>query len=166
MTQIRHRLWTLAREPEGPLACYLDSFAESLNAAGFKPLLISRQIRIAADFSAWLESQAIHAESVSDDYVRQFLGSLTHRLAVRQGGAAALRRLVDFLRRRGICSAPKDPGKATAIQRIVAEYANHLRDDQGLANGYSHPLLLVRWSFLSERFGVGPVRRSARTERN
>ena len=130
MTQIRHRLWTLAREPEGPLAWYLDSFAESLDAAGFKPLLISRQIRIAADFSAWLASHAIHAESVSDDYVRQFLGSLTHRLAVRQGGAAALRRLVDFLRRRGICSAPKDPGKATAIQGVVAEYANHLRDDQ------------------------------------
>jgi integrase/recombinase XerD len=157
MTQIRHRLWTLAREPEGPLAWYLDSFAESLDAAGFKSILISRQIRIAADFSAWLESQAIHAESVSDDYVRQFLGSLTHRLAVRQGGAAALRRLVDFLRRRGICSAPKDPGKATAIQGVVAEYANHLRDDQGLATGTRTHYCSFAESFLSERFGVGPV---------
>src|SRR5271165_6295702 len=135
MMQVCHRLWTLAREPEGPLVRYLDPFAESLDAEGFKRLLIGRQIRIAADFSLWLQSQAIPVEAVSDDQVRQFLGSLTHRLVVRQGGAAALWRLVDFLRRRGICSAPRDPGKATAIQRIVAEYANHLRDDQGLTTG-------------------------------
>ena len=157
MTQIWHRLWTLAREPEGPLVRYLDFFAESLDAEGFKPPLIGRQIRIAADFSRWLQFQAIPVESVSDDYVRQFLGSLTHRLAVRQGGAAALWRLVDFLRRRGICSAPKDPGKATAIQQIVAEYASHLRDDQGLAMGTSPTTARSLESFLSERFGAGPV---------
>jgi len=155
--QVCHRLWTLAREPEGPLVRYLDPFAESLDAEGFKRLLIGRQIRIAADFSLWLQSQAIPVEAVSDDQVRQFLGSLTHRLVVRQGGAAALWRLVDFLRRRGICSAPRDPGKATAIQRIVAEYANHLRDDQGLTTGTLTNYCSFAESFLSERFGAGPV---------
>jgi len=157
MMQVCHRLWTLAREPEGPLVRYLDPFAESLDAEGFKRLLIGRQIRIAADFSLWLQSQAIPVEAVSDDQVRQFLGSLTHRLVVRQGGAAALWRLVDFLRRRGICSAPRDPGKATAIQRIVAEYANHLRDDQGLTTGTLTNYCSFAESFLSERFGAGPV---------
>jgi integrase/recombinase XerD len=157
MMQICHRLWTLAREPEGPLVRYLDPFAESLEAEGFKRLLIGRQIRIAADFSRWLQSQAIPVEAVSDDHVRQFLGNLTHRLVVRQGGAAALWRLVDFLRRRGICSAPSDPGKATAIQRIVAEYASHLRDDQGLATGTLTNYCSFAESFLSERFGAGPV---------
>jgi integrase/recombinase XerD len=135
----------------------LDSFAEFLDAEGFKRLHISRQIRVAADFSRWLQSQAIPDEAVSDDHVRQFLGSLTHRLVVRQGGAAALWRLVDFLHGRGICSAPRAPGKTTAIQRIVAEYASHLRDDQGLATGTLTHYCSFAESFLSERFGAGPV---------
>ena len=62
MTQICHRLWTLAREPEGPLVRYLDIFAESLDGEGFKQPLIGRQIRIAADFSRWLQSQVIPVE--------------------------------------------------------------------------------------------------------
>jgi hypothetical protein len=103
MMQICHRLWTLAWEHEGPLVRYLDSFAGSLDSEGFKRLLIGRQIRIAADFSRWLQSQAIPVEAVSVGHVRQLLGSLTHRLVVRQGGAAALWRLVDLLRRRDIC---------------------------------------------------------------
>ena len=115
MFQICGRLWTLARVPEGPLVRYLDSFVESLDAEGFKRPSIGQQIRVVTDFSRWLQSQSIPVEAASDDHVRQFLGSLTHRCAVRQGGAAALWRLMEFLRRRGICSAPKDPGKTTAI---------------------------------------------------
>ena len=60
------------------------------------------------------------------------------------------------LRRRGICYC-RDPGKATAIQRIVAEYANHLRDDQGLTTGTLTNYCSFAKSFLSEQFGAGPV---------
>ena len=157
MFQICDRLWTLARVPEGPLVRYLDSFVESLDAEGFKRPSIGQQIRVVTDFSRWLQSQSIPVEAASDDHVRQFLGSLTHRCAVRQGGAAALWRLMEFLRRRGICSAPKDPGKTTAIQGIVSEYASHLREDRGLAAGTLTHYCSFAESFLSERYGTGPV---------
>jgi site-specific recombinase XerD len=157
MFQICDRLWTLAWVPEGPLVRYLDSFVESLDVEGFKRPSIGQQIRVVADFSRWLQSQAIPVEAAADDHVRQFLGSLTHRCVVRQGGAAALWRLMGFLRRRGICSAPKDAGKATAIQGIVAEYASHLREDRGLAAGTLTHYCSFAESFLSERYGTGPV---------
>jgi len=157
MTQICHRLWTLAREPEGPLVLYLDAFAVSLDGDGFKQLHIGRQIRIVADFSRWLQSEAIPVELVSDDHVTQFLASLSHRSVVRKGGAAALCRLVGFLRSRVICSVPIGAGKARPIQKIVAAYASYLRDVQGLAMGTLTRYRSFAEFFLSERFGDGPV---------
>lgn len=157
MIQACDRLWTLVGEPEGPLVPYLDSFAASLDAEGFKRHLISRQIRIVTYFSCWLQSTEIAVAAVTDDHVRLFLGGLTTRSVVHQGGAATLRRLVAFLRLQGICPAPKDPEGATAVQRIVVDYANHLRDDQGRAPGTLTQYCAFAESFLSERFGTGPV---------
>ncbi len=45
------RLWTLARDPEGPLVGYLDTFARWLNEQGFERHWLGRQVRAAAQFS-------------------------------------------------------------------------------------------------------------------
>jgi site-specific recombinase XerD len=157
MTQERHPKWTLAREGEGPLVQYLDSFAESLDAQGFKTHSIDRKIRVVADFSRWLQSRAILIEAISDNHVRQFIDGLTHLSAVRQGSVAALWRLMDFLHCQGICPALRDSNKTTAVQQIVEQYTNYLRSDRGLATGTIINYCTFAESFLSERFGVGLV---------
>ncbi len=44
----------LSHSPEGPLAMYIGSFADSLGAIGYAAPSIRHQVRIAACFSQWL----------------------------------------------------------------------------------------------------------------
>ena len=157
MNQLCGRLWVLAREPEGPLVPYLDTFAKSLDAAGFKRHLLGRQIRVIAHFSRWLQSEEIAVEAVTDDHAGLFLGMPAQRKAAGKGGAATLRRFVDFLRRLDICTTPTEPGISTQIERIVAEYAKHLRQDRCLSPGTIGQYCRFAKSFLSERFEGLPV---------
>lgn len=161
MDQVGGKLWVLAREPEGPLVAYLDSFAEWLDSEGFKRHLIGRQIRVVAYFSRWLESKEIGVETMTEDHARQFLCEPDQRGTVEQCGAATLRRLVGFLRRMGVSPPPIASRVPTPIELIIAAYAAHLQQDQCLS-----PKTLVQYcpvaeAFLSERFGTGPVDLSA-----
>ena len=69
----RGRVWTLAREPEGPLAAYLDQFAGLLDGQGFERHGLGQQIRAAARFSRWLQLHQVAAEAVTDEHARCFL---------------------------------------------------------------------------------------------
>ena len=157
MNQVSDRLWGLAQEPEGPLVAYLDSFAKALDAEGFKRSVIGLQIRIVAYFSRWLQSKEIAVEAMTDVDVKLFLGERVQPSIVRQEGAATLRRFVEFLRRQGICPTPEEPGVTTAIQQIVAEYAEYLRYDRCLSPSTLSLYCPFAEAFLSERFGTGPV---------
>ncbi len=111
------RLWTLAREPEGPLAAYLDAFARLLDGQGFKRRGLGQQIRAAARFSRWLQSHQFSAEIMSDEHAQRFLDDPTEQGFVRQGAAATLGRLLVFLRELGVCSA------APAASTLVCQQA-------------------------------------------
>jgi integrase/recombinase XerD len=157
MEKTKDRLWTLLRTPEGPLAPYFDSFAQMLDAQGFKRHLLSRQIRDAAKFSRWLQMERVGLEAVTDEHIQRFLRDPKQLTSVRQGTGASLRRMMDFLRQRGATSRPEAPCELTPIQKIVAEYVGYLRREQGLSDA-----TLIQYSpfaerFLSECFGVGPV---------
>ncbi len=88
------RLWTLARVPDGPLAAYLDAFATQLDKQGFRRGGLGQQMRAAARFSHWLQTEDIAAEFVTDEDVRRFLDEPAQRGFVVQGAAATLRRLM------------------------------------------------------------------------
>ena len=149
--------WTLAREPEGPLADHLDTFARRLHEQGFKRRVIGVHVRTAARFSRWLQAEHVAAADLTDEHARCFLEKLEYRERVRLGVAATLRRLIEVLRRLGVCCSPTAISEPTPIERIVAAFANHLGKDQGLSTRTLVQYCPVAKSFLSERFGTGPV---------
>jgi integrase/recombinase XerD len=149
--------WTLAREPEGPLADHLDTFARQLHEQGFEPRVIGVHIRTAARFSRWLQAEHVAAEALTDEHARRFLEKLEYRERVRLGAAATLRRLIEVLRGLGVCGTATTISELTPIERIVAAFANHLRKDQELSVRTLVQYCPVAKSFLSERFGTGPV---------
>lgn len=151
------RLWTLAREPDGPLAPYLDAFARQLDEHGFQRSGLGRQIRAAARFSHWLQAEDIAAELVTDDHVRRFLDEPAQRGFVVQGAAATLRRLIDFLRCLDVCGAPATRAELTPVEQTIAAYAGHLQKDQGLSDRTLLQYCPFAKAFLSERFGTGSV---------
>jgi integrase/recombinase XerD len=156
MQSERGRLWALAREPEGPLAPYLDQFARLLDRQGFKRRGLGQQVRAAARFSRWLQGHQVAADAVTDEHARRFLDDAGEQGFVRQGAAATLRRLLDFLRQLEVCGAAA-PNVPTPVQQTIAAYGGYLQKLLGLSARTLVQYGSFAEAFLSEHFGCGPV---------
>ncbi len=132
-------------------------FATQLDKQGFRRGGLGQQMRAAARFSHWLQTEDIAAEFVTDEDVRRFLDEPAQRGFVVQGAAATLRRLIDFLRRLNVCGAPTTPADLTPVEQIIAAYAGHLQKDQALSDRTLLQYCPFAEAFLSERFGTGSV---------
>ncbi len=157
MNQVVERLWVLLHDPEGPLVPYLDSFARSLDEQGFKRHLLGRQIRVAANFSKWLQTEDVAAENVTDEHARHFFERSARQQSVRRGEFATLRRLMDFLGQLGVTRPLPEHKEATPIQRTVAAFATYLREERALSEKTLIQYCPFIERFLSARFGQGPV---------
>jgi len=157
MNQVVERLWVLLHEPEGPLAPYLDSFARSLDEQGFKRRVIGLQIRVAANFSQWLEAEEVAAKDATEEHARHFLEGSARQRSVRRGEFATLRRLMDFLGQLGVTPPLPEHDEATPIQQAVGAFAVYLRQVRALSDKTLIQYCPFIERFLSERFGQGPV---------
>lgn len=157
MEHVVDRLWVLRREPEGPLASYLDAFASFLDEQGFKRHLLGRQIRVAANFSKWLLSEDIASADANDAHIQLFLRGPTRRRTVRCGEFAILRRLLGFLNQLGITRPLPGRDSATPVQRAVAAFAVYLREERALCDKTLIQYCPFVERLLSGRFGHGPV---------
>jgi len=157
MKQVVERLWALLHEPEGPLVPYLDAFARSLDEQGFKRRLISPQIRVAANFSQWLQAKEVTAQEVTDEHVQRFFEGYARKQSVKRGEFAALRRLMELLGRLSVICPRPEHNESTPIQQAVDAFTTYLRQEQALCDK-----TLIQYGpfiehFLSKRFGQGPV---------
>jgi len=157
MNQVVDILWVLLHDPEGPLVPYLDSFAKSLDEQGFKRHLLSRQIRVTANFSKWLQAEEVAARDVTDEHVRRFFENSARQQSVRRGEFATLRRLMDFLGQLGVIHPLPEHEEATAIQQTVSAFAAYLRQERALSEKTLIQYCPFIERFLSERFDHGPV---------
>ncbi len=157
MNQVVERLWVLLHEPEGPLVPYLDLFARSLDEQGFKRRIIRRQIRVAANFSKWLEAEDIAAQDVTDEHVEHFFEGPARQRSVQRGEFAALRRLMDLLGQLGVIRPLAEQNEPTPIQHAVGAFAAYLREERALSDKTLIQYCPFIERFLSARFDQGPV---------
>lgn len=149
----------LARAPDGPLAAYIGTFAESQRTLGYAPGSIHRQALLAACFSHWLKRQGVALRQVRSDHTLRFLRCRARRVRIAPGNAAALRHLLEFLRGQGVIRAERIPvPHLTAVGRCVLSYVQYLRDMRALANATIVNYVPFVRGFLEHRFGDGPVR--------
>jgi integrase/recombinase XerD len=108
----------LARAPEGLLAVYIGPFAKSLKKQGYSPQSIHRQVLIAACFSGWLTHRQSALRGIFSDLAAKYLRYRARRVRPSLGDAAALKHLLEFLRRERVipveedCPMPDDLGGA------------------------------------------------------
>jgi hypothetical protein len=70
----------------------------------------------------------------------QYLHYRARRVRPCAGDAAALRHLIDFLRREGVIAAEKiSARRLTPAERCAQAYAQHLREARALARGNDRP---------------------------
>ena len=134
MKRVVERLWVVSHKPKGPLVPYLDSFARSLDEQGFKRHLLSRQIRVTANFSKWLEAEEVAAQDVTDEHVQRFFKGPGRRRSIQRGEFATLRRLIDFLLELGVIHPLPNNSEATPIQQAVDTFTTYLRQERGLSD--------------------------------
>ena len=148
----------LSREPEGSLAAHIGAFAKSQSAQGYAPDSIHRQVLLAACFSHWLKQKGVRLRYVSSDHPSRYLRYRARRVQPYPGDAAALRHLIDFLRREGVIAAEKiSTCRLTPAERCAQAYAQHLREARALARATIVTYVPFIREFLTDRFGDRPV---------
>src|SRR6266536_53009 len=89
----------LSVPPEGPLAGYISSFTEWVSEQGYAASSLWQRIHLAACFSKWLGERGVRLRSVSSEHPAHYLRYRARRLQPTRSDVAALRQLLDFLRR-------------------------------------------------------------------
>lgn len=148
----------LSRPLEGPLAGQIAAFAEWARDQGYALESRYRRVLLAAGFSRWLGRQAVRLRRVSSEHPARYLRSRARRVQVHNGDAAALRQLIDFLRRHGVIPAEKiAPRRLSPVDQTVQAFEGYLRDERALADTTVVNYVPFIRSFLAARFGHGPV---------
>lgn len=149
----------LSRAPDGPLASHIDAFAQWQNAQGYARHSIHRQVLLVAGFSHWLKQQGVALRHLSSDHPSRYLRDRARRVRPCSGDAAAIRHVVNFLRRRGMIAVEKiATRRLTPAEQCAKEYGQHLRDACALAKTTIVNYVPFIRGFLTDRFGDGPVR--------
>ncbi len=151
----------LSQPPDGPLAVLIEAFAKWAREQGYGRCSRYRKVLLAAGFSRWLGNRTIGLRGVSSEHTFRYLRSRARRVPRRKGDAAALRQVLDFLRRCHLTRAEKPaPCRVTASERTAAAYEQYLLNERALVRAtVVHYVPFIRW-FLTDRFGHGPVRLS------
>lgn len=149
----------LSQPPQGPLAGYLGSFADSLDEMGYAAGSTHRQVRIAACFSQWLGQEAVRPQGITLVHLKRYLRDRARRCRPCLGDLSALTHLMDFLRRKGVVATEEIAvHEPSPVDRCADAYRAYLREGRALA-----PATIVNYvpfvrDFLRHRFGAGPIK--------
>jgi len=151
---------TIDRLKQGPLADYLEGYAEAQIQQGYRAHSIGRQVVAISDFSCWLERKRISLSELDELVGERFLRARRRHGGVRRGGPKALRRFLDLLRITGVTplAVPPAPG---AVAKEVADFRQYLLQDRRLSPSTALNYAPIVDRFLSERFRKEPLELSA-----
>lgn len=148
----------LARAADGPLADHLKSFAGSLRMNGYSRGSIQRQVLLASCFSTWLKQRRIRLRGITLAHAKRYLEYRWRRVQRHGGDVAALRHLIETLRRAGVVPGEKRSVAPLApVEQCTQAYAQYLRETRGLAKTTVVNYVPFVRAFLKGRFGKGRV---------
>jgi site-specific recombinase XerD len=147
----------------GPLGPSVDALVALLEEQGYCPHRIAIHVRVVATLSGWLERQGDGAAGLTPEGLARYGRSRQRRGRLRQGEAVALRRLLAFLRARGVAPAAAPPPPQSALQQVAEAFERYLVRERGLARTTVQNYLPIVRQFLPEHFDQGPIRFAALT---
>ena len=143
----------------GTSAEHLSSFITWLGDQQYSAGYAFIVARHALAFGRWCEGRDIDIESLTDDDIERFQRSRaryrSRRPDTRRQERQALSLLLLFLRERGLCAVAAS--YTTAVDCVAAEFAQHLRRNQGLATATVDNYTRLTRQFLVWRFGQAEV---------
>lgn len=138
----------------GKSAEHLGSFVTWLGSQQYSAGYACIVARHTLAFCRWCEGRRIEVEALTDDDIKRFQRSRARRRSrrpeTRRQERQALTLLLFFLREQGLCAAAASC--TTAVDRVAADFAQHLQRNQGLAAATVDTYTRVARQFLVWRF--------------
>lgn len=137
----------------GPLASYIEPFAEQLSLMGYAQNTVRGKCDVLSDLSRWLERRQLPLVAIDEGRLRQFQASRRRRGKARRGDPATGQQLIEFLRgRHDIAMAAQRIDRSPAAD-LTREFEEFLRTERGLSRSTVVSYLPIVRRFLGEQFG-------------
>ena len=150
---------TRVRAIGGAAAEWLNVFVRSLISQQYSAGYVCIVARHALAFGRWCEGRGIEFDALTDEDIERYQRNRARRRSrcseTRRQERQALTLLLRFLREQGICAAVAV--RETAIDRVAADFARHLRCDRALAPITVECYTRAARRFLCWRFGQAEV---------
>jgi integrase/recombinase XerD len=161
VNRVVNRQIVLSQSLQGPLAPFIEPFAQSLSQQGYALYSIHRYVLLAAGFSRWLQRKAIGLRGIRADHRAQYLRCRARHLRPRSEDSAALGNLIGYLRIQGAIPNEKQAVKClTPIEHQVEAFEQYLAEVRALARPTIINYVAFVRSFLAHCFGSERVRLS------
>ena len=119
---------------EGPLARYLEPYAEYLAHRGYSQISYWKKTFLINEFSRWLSREDIPVNKITSKHEEAFLRDRTRHRCLKRGDRSTLSDVTNWLREKGIIECLVTASVATSgFDRVLREYSSHLQEDRGLA---------------------------------
>lgn len=119
----------------GPLAPYAMGFRDDLTRLGYSPWTTPEHLYLLARLSRWLDDQGLGPAELDKARVDEFLAGQRARGRTRWTTSRALIPLMGYLRGIGVIPQATAPAPATAAERLIAAFVDHLSNERGLVAG-------------------------------
>lgn len=144
----------------GPVSEHLGAFVDLLIRQQFVAAVVYVKAMHAAAFDRWLAQHDVDPAELSDVHIQRFLRRRRRhrgpiRPETRRREEYDVQHLLGFLRSRGVCA--QAIASSTPVEDLVAAFAGHLREQQGLASPTIERYTIVARQFLENRFSAGAV---------
>ncbi len=143
----------------GTSAEQLSSFVTWLRSQQYSAGYACIVARHALAFGRWCEGRGIEVDALTDDDIERYQRSRARRRSrrpeTRRQERQALALPLFFLREQGLCAGAASC--ATGIDRVAADFAQHLQRNHALASATVDTYTRVARQFLAWRFGPADV---------
>lgn len=150
----------IADRAAGPVSEHLGSFVELLIRQQFVAAVVCVKALHAAAFDRWLAQHDVDPAEITEAHVQHFTRRRRQchgpiRTETRRREEYDVQQLLGFLRSRGVCAQAVI--SSTAVDDLVATFARHMLEQQGLAAPTIERYTIAARQFLKNRFGEGAV---------
>ena len=147
---------SLQRLHLGPLGPHIHTFAELLSAQGYARWTAKEKIRVVAGLSRWLHRRRLGVEDLDEQRVSEFLRYWRRKGLSLPWHLPQLYRSCSDIACGGIARLVTSV-ENNAFHGIEGDFARYLTQERGLAQATLDNYLPTARTFLSERFGEGPL---------
>jgi site-specific recombinase XerD len=119
---------------EGPLARYLEPYAEYLAHRGYSQVSYWKKTFLINEFSRWLSREDIPVDEITSKHEEAFLRDRARHRCLKRGDRITLSEVTNWLQEKGIIERRAAISVATSgFDWVLREYSSHLQEDRGLA---------------------------------